>query len=75
MNATRTDAALVGRKVWLRWEAGRNVLATIVRLDSTYPLTAYTVTWTVADNPTEPMPPGGAGWYSVAHCSQVLSVA
>jgi hypothetical protein len=69
-----TDHAMVGSKVVLDW-AGREIVATIKRLDSTYPTTAYTVTWTKADNPNEDIPTDCAGIYSIAHCGQVKRVA
>ena len=71
---TRTDKAMVGRKVVLDW-AGREIVATIERLDSTYPNTAYTVTWTKADNPNEDILEDCGGCYSIAHCGQVKRVA
>ncbi len=67
----RTDESLVGRKIIMDL-GGRDVVATIDRLDATYPATAYSVVWVPADNPGEAFPVGVAGMYSIAHCSQVL---
>jgi len=69
-----TDPALVGRKVVLRW-SGREIVATITRLESSYPKSAYTVVWTQCDNPAETdIPADCAGLESVAHCGQVVRV-
>ena len=74
-NGQRTDPALVGSKVVLAW-SGAQLMATVVRLDITYPRTAYAVSWTRVDNPTydEDYPTGAAAWQSIAHCSKVRSV-
>lgn len=55
---TKTDPALVGKTV--KFESpisGETVVGQIVRLDSSYPTSAYTVTWEAA--------------YSIIHCSQL----
>ena len=68
----KTDKSMIGCKVIIVRE-GREILATIERLDSSYPQSAYTVTWTRADNPSEIMHTESA--YSIVHCSQVKRVA
>lgn len=65
-----TDPALVGKKVHIV-RAGRRLLVTIKKLDSTNPRTAYTITWTKEDNPEEDIPADSGGMYSVIHHSLV----
>ena len=65
---TTTDEAMVGEKAVFDF-GGREIIARIERRDSTFPKTAYTIIWTQDDNPSE-----STGGYSVAHCSQLLSV-
>jgi len=68
-----TSTELIGRKVVL-FRSGREIIATIERLDSTYPATCYTVTWKKADNPREEIPADCGGMYSIAHYTEVRSV-
>ena len=68
------DESLVGKKVVLDWQ-GREIVATIKRLDPNYPTTAYIVTWTKANNPNETIPADCGGMCSIAHCSQVKRIA
>ena len=70
-----TNINMIGRKVVIDF-GGREILATIDRLDSTYPTLAYTVTWTKADNPKETdIPDDCAGAYSIVNCRLVKRVA
>ncbi len=68
----RTDKALVGLKAWFQW-GDDTILATIDRLDSTYPDTAYSITWFKSENPTPAIFPDDCHEaYSVAHCAQLI---
>jgi len=60
----KTDITLIGRKVVMDW-LGRDIIATIERLDSMNQDTAYTVIWTKSDNPDEDIPKGYFGhWFN-----------
>ncbi len=72
----RTDKALVGLKAWFEWGED-TILATIDRLDSTYPDTAYSITWFKSENLTSDVffPDDCNEAYSVAHCAQLIKMA
>jgi len=70
---TKTNMALVGRKIRMSWR-DRTLIATIQRIDSEYPKTAYTVVWTKLDNPDEDIPPDCGGMCSIIPWSSVLEV-
>lgn len=74
MEARRgTDEALIGRQATITF--GDEVLVvTIDSLDLVYPKTAYAVSWTKADNPSQDIKPGCAGKCSVIHYSQIVSI-
>jgi hypothetical protein len=65
-----TDTRLVGKKVVIAWY-GREVIATIDVFDTTYPETAYGMTWTKQDNPEERIPEDCAGACSIIHYSSI----
>ena len=66
-----TSAELVGKKVVISFYT-REITATIDSKDTTYPDTAYRITWTKQDNPGENIPINCAGMTSVIHCSSVI---
>jgi len=69
-----TSKTIIGRKVWFTFRDS-TLLGTVRRLDSTYPRTAYSISWSRADNPTAEFSPGVNGRYSVIHASRVLGAA
>jgi hypothetical protein len=68
-----TTAALIGKKVAVAWYE-REVIATIDAMDTTYPETAYGMTWTKQDNPEERIPADCAGMSSNIHYSSIKRV-
>jgi hypothetical protein len=66
-----TSAELIGKKVVISFYI-REITATIDSKDTTYPDTAYRITWTKQDNPGENIPADCAGMTSVIHCNSVI---
>ena len=65
----KTDLRRVGGPVkFISPVSGCVVDGVIMRLDASYPLTSYTVTW---KNDGEP--PDCDGFYSVLHCKNVMA--
>ena len=65
-----TSKALKGWQVIYR-RGDIDLVATIKRLDKTYPKTAYTVTWDKVNNPSYDWPNGVEHMYSIAHFSTI----